>query len=51
MALFDPAAKANEKLEKAKKRKALADIKSWSLSMIPAGDLHEGFYEQAIYMN
>ena len=43
MSLFDPAAKANEKAEKAKKRKALADIKNWSLSMIPAGDLHEGY--------
>ena len=43
MSLFDPTAKANDKAEKAKKRKVLADIKNWSLSMIPAGDLHEGY--------
>ena len=43
MSLFDPTAKASDKAEKAKKRKVLADIKSMSLSMIPAGDLHEGY--------
>lgn len=42
MSQFDPTAKSKEKLEKSKKKKALADIQNWSLSLIPAGDLHQG---------
>ncbi len=33
--MFNPNAAKGEKAQKAAKKKALADIKNWSLSMIP----------------